>query len=130
MATYDENMRKLRIMTNNLKQQLGASNGEKSTLNRTLADLQAELKSVAAERDSLRANAGTGADASKELTSQLELLRQEKATLEKALADEKASKAATAPQATPSPDQSALVVSSSVSCLNPTSDVPAGEFAV
>ena len=111
MATYDENMRKLRSMTNNLKQQLGASNSEKSTLNRTLASLQAELKSVAAERDSLRGNAGTGAEASKEVTSQLESLRQEKAGLEKALADERASKAAVA-QAAPLPDQSSLIVGS------------------
>lgn len=103
-------MRKLRSMTNNLKQQLGASNGEKSTLNRTLADLQAELKNVIAERDSLRTIAGTGADTSKELTSQLESLRQEKVTLEKALVDEKASKAAAA-QAAPS-DQSSLIVGS------------------
>jgi nucleoprotein TPR len=111
MATYDENMRKLRSMTNNLKQQLGASNSEKSTLNRTLASLQAELKSVAAERDSLRGNAGTGAEASKELASQLESLRQEKAGLEKALADEKASKAAAAQAA---PDQSSAIVGSYV----------------
>ncbi|KAF8443123.1 hypothetical protein L210DRAFT_3620711 [Boletus edulis BED1] len=104
MATYDENMRKLRSMTNNLRQQLGASNSEKSALNRTLADLQAELKSVVVERDSLRNSAGTGA----ELTSQVELLRQEKVALEKALADEKASKAAAA-QSTPLPDQTPLI---------------------
>ena len=104
-------MRKLRNMINNLRQQLGASNSEKSTLNRTLADLQAELKSVVTERDSLRGNAGTGVEASKELTSQLESLHQEKAGLEKALADEKASKAAAA-QAAPLPDQSSLVVGS------------------
>lgn len=104
-------MRKLRNMTNNLRQQLGASNSEKSTLNRTLADLQAELKSVAAERDSLRTNAGTGVEASKELTSQLESLRQEKTALGKALADERASKAAAA-QVVPSPDQSSLIVGS------------------
>jgi len=110
MATYDENMRKLRSMTNNLKQQLGASNSEKSTLNRTLAELQAELKSVVVERDSLRANAGNNVEPSKELTSQLESLRQEKAALEKALADEKASNAVV--QAAPSPDQSSVIVSS------------------
>ncbi|KAG6376921.1 hypothetical protein JVT61DRAFT_953 [Boletus reticuloceps] len=111
MATYDENMRKLRSMTNNLRQQLGASNSEKSALNRTLADLQAELKSVVVERDSLRNSAGTGAEASKELTSQVELLRQEKVALEKALADEKASKAAAAAQSTPLPDQTPLIES-------------------
>ncbi|KAG8214434.1 hypothetical protein J3R82DRAFT_9457 [Butyriboletus roseoflavus] len=110
IATYDENMRKLRSMTNNLKQQLGASNGEKSTLNRTLADLQAELKSVVAERDSLRTNTGAGTEVSKDLTSQLESLRQEKVALEKTLADEKASKTVTA-QAAPSPDQLSLVES-------------------
>lgn len=108
-------MRKLRSMTNNLKQQLGASNSEKSTLNRTVADLQAELKTVVAERDSLR-NAGTNTEASKELTSQLESVRQEKAGLEKALADEKASKAAPTPPA-PSPDQSLLIVSSCTHAL-------------
>lgn len=116
-------MRKLRSMTNNLKQQLGASNGEKSTLNRTLANLQAELKSVVVERDSLRTNAGTGADASKELTSQLESLRQEKAALEKALSDEKAS------QAAPSPDQTSLIVSSYIR-IYMSSNAPTGEFAV
>lgn len=113
MSTYDENVRKLRGMTNNLKQQLGASNSEKSTLNRTLAGLQAELKSVVAERDSLRANSGTGAETSKEFTSQLESLRQEKVELEKALADEKASKAA-ATQVEPSSDQSSLIVGSNI----------------
>lgn len=106
-------MRKLRSMTNNLKQQLGASNSEKSTLNRTLADLQAELKSVVAERDSLRTNAGTSTDASKELTNQLESLRQEKVALEKALSDEKASQVAAA-QAAPSPDQTSVIVGSHI----------------
>lgn len=115
VATYEENMRKLRNMNNNLKQQLGASNGEKSTLNRTLADLQAELKSVVVERDSLRANTGNGAEVSKEVTSQLESLRQEKIALEKALADEKASKAVAA-QTAPSPDQSSVIVRSYILC--------------
>ena len=112
LSTYDENMNKLRSVTNNLRQQLGASNSEKSNLNRTLADLQAELKSAVAERDALRAGAGAGAgaEASKELAGQLESLRQEKAVLEKALADEKASKGI----ATPSPDQSSVVVGSHI----------------
>lgn len=112
MASYDENMRKLRSMTNNLRQQLGALNSEKSTLNRTLAELQAELKSVVVERDSLRANAGNNAEPSKELTSQLESLRQEKASLVQALADEKASKVVAAAQAAPPPDQSSVIVGS------------------
>ena len=114
MATYDESIRKLRGMNSNLRQQLGTYNSEKSTLNRTLADLQAELKNVVAERDSLRVNSGTGAEASKELASQLESLRQEKAALEKTLADEKTSKAAAAAtaQVAPSSDQSSLIVGS------------------
>ncbi|KIJ62559.1 hypothetical protein HYDPIDRAFT_93869 [Hydnomerulius pinastri MD-312] len=75
-----------------------AFNSEKSALSQTISDLQANVKSLTAERDSLRG--GASADGT---SSQLEAMRQEKAALEKALADEKASKASS--QATPSPDQ-------------------------
>jgi nucleoprotein TPR len=97
-------VRKYKDHTANLKGHLGIINGERSALKQSMSDLQAELKSVTAERDSLRANSSTGADASREL----ETLRQEKATLEKALTDEKASK--TISQTVPSPDQLSLVV--------------------
>ncbi|KAF9220879.1 hypothetical protein BS17DRAFT_786120 [Gyrodon lividus] len=105
VATYEENLRKYRDLTANLKGRLGAFNSEKSTLNQTISDLQVELKSATAERDSLRATAGAGADTSKEL----ETLRQEKATLEKTLADEKASKATS--QTASSSDQLSLIES-------------------
>ncbi|KAF8843385.1 hypothetical protein BDN67DRAFT_924393 [Paxillus ammoniavirescens] len=105
VAILEENVRKYKDHTANLKSHLGIINGERSALKQSMSDLQAELKSVTAERDSLRANSSIGADASREL----ETLRQEKATLEKALADEKASK--TISQTVPSSDQSLLVES-------------------
>ncbi|KIK98776.1 hypothetical protein PAXRUDRAFT_823499 [Paxillus rubicundulus Ve08.2h10] len=105
VAILEENVRRYRDQTASLKGHLGLINSEKSTLKQTMSDLQADLKNVTAERDSLRANSSTGTDTSREL----ETLRQEKAALEKALTDEKASKAIS--QTVPSPDQSSLVES-------------------
>lgn len=91
------------------RQRLGQVNQERSRMNQQVKELQEQVRTLTAERDTLRAGAGAGADsdASKELTAQLDALRHEKATLEKALAEEKAKP----PQSAPSPDQATLIAS-------------------
>ncbi|KAG2144206.1 hypothetical protein DEU56DRAFT_790720 [Suillus clintonianus] len=73
------------------KSSLGLLNSEKSQLNATVSELEGKIKTLTAERDALRTTSAP--DASQQLNSQLERLRQEKATLEQALAKERAAKA-------------------------------------
>ena len=72
------------------KSRLGIVNAEKSKLAADLAELQNQMKILTAERDALK-NA-TSNEPSKNFTQELDALRREKAVLEKALADEKATK--------------------------------------
>ncbi|KAH7885445.1 hypothetical protein F5I97DRAFT_1885511 [Phlebopus sp. FC_14] len=116
VEALEENMRKHKeSQAKNIEQfrtRLGALNAEKSQLNKTVNELQTEVKNLAAERDVLRSGGGTGGpstDSSKELTSQVEALRQEKATLEKTLAEERASRASAPPPS--SPEQASLIAS-------------------
>ncbi|KAI6151410.1 hypothetical protein EDD17DRAFT_1636802 [Pisolithus thermaeus] len=87
------------------RQRLGQVNQERSRMNQQVKELQEQVRTLTTERDTLRA--GADSDASKELTAQLDALRHEKATLEKALAEEKAKP----PQSAPSPDQATLIAS-------------------
>ncbi|KAG2344469.1 hypothetical protein BDR05DRAFT_975520 [Suillus weaverae] len=89
------------------KSNLGLLNSEKSQLTATVSELEGKIKTLTAERDVLRTTPAP--DASQQLNSQLETLRQEKITLEQALAHERAAKAQ-APIEAPS-DQAALIAS-------------------
>ncbi|EGN98500.1 hypothetical protein SERLA73DRAFT_169454 [Serpula lacrymans var. lacrymans S7.3] len=87
-----------------VRQRLGLLNNEKSQLNATVAELRAQVKTLTTERDAIQSSAapvltsGSGND----LTDQVESLRKEKNSLEKALADEKATK--NQPPVDPNPD--------------------------
>ncbi|KAI6016240.1 TPR/MLP1/MLP2-like protein-domain-containing protein [Pisolithus marmoratus] len=96
--------------TEGFKQRLGQVNQERSRMNQRIKELESQVGTLTAERDTLRTGAGASADsdAPKELTAQLDALRQEKAALEKALADERAKPP---PQPAPSLDQAALIAS-------------------
>ena len=72
------------------KSRLGIVNAEKSKLAADFAELQNQMKVLTAERDALKNT--TSSEPSKNLTQELDALRREKAVLEKALADEKATK--------------------------------------
>jgi hypothetical protein len=85
------------------KSRLGQLNAEKSKLNADFADSQNQVKALTAERDSLKNKAMD--DASQGLATQIETLRHEKSLLEKALAEEKASKVQVQ-----DPDQVSLIV--------------------
>jgi nucleoprotein TPR len=89
------------------KSNLGLLNSEKSQLNATISELEGKVKTLTAERDALRTTSAP--DASQQLNSQLETLRQEKVTLEQALANERAAKFRAPAEA--SPDQAAVIAS-------------------
>ncbi|KAG1718379.1 hypothetical protein EDB19DRAFT_2046239 [Suillus lakei] len=89
------------------KSSLGLLNSEKSQLNATVSELEGKIKTLTAERDALRTTSAP--DASQQLIPQLETLRQEKATLEQALASERAAKAQAPAEG--SLDQAALIAS-------------------
>ncbi|KAG1722508.1 TPR/MLP1/MLP2-like protein-domain-containing protein [Suillus lakei] len=83
----DSNMKSV----DKFKSSLGLLNSEKSQLNATVSELEGKIKTLTAERDALRTT--TVPDPSQQLNSQLERLRQEKATLEQVLCNERAAKA-------------------------------------
>lgn len=85
-------------------------NNEKSQLNVTISELEGKIKTLTAERDALRTTSAP--DASQQLKSQMETLRQEKVALEQALANERAAKAQAPAEG--SSDQAALIV-----CFSP-----------
>jgi nucleoprotein TPR len=89
------------------KSNLGLLNNEKSQLNATISELEGKVKTLTAERDTLRTTSAP--DASQQLNSQLETLRQEKVTLEQALANERAAKFRAPAEA--SSDQAAVIAS-------------------
>lgn len=89
------------------KSSLGLLNNEKSQLNATISELEGKIKTLTAERDALRTTSAP--DASQQLKSQLETLRQEKVTLEQTLANERAAKAQAPAEG--SSDQAALIAS-------------------
>ncbi|KAG1780540.1 hypothetical protein EV702DRAFT_1078352 [Suillus placidus] len=89
------------------KSNLGLLNSEKSQLTATVSELEGKIKTLTAERDVLRTTPAP--DASQQLNSQLETLRQEKITLEQALDHERAAKAQAPIEA--SSDQAALIAS-------------------
>jgi nucleoprotein TPR len=89
------------------KSNLGLLNSEKSQLNATISELEGKVKTLTAERDTLRTTSAP--DASQQLNSQLETLRQEKVTLEQALANERAAKFRAPAEA--SSDQAAVIAS-------------------
>ncbi|KAG2147462.1 uncharacterized protein EDB93DRAFT_1147386 [Suillus bovinus] len=89
------------------KSSLGLLNNEKSQLTATVNELEGKIKTLTAERDTLRT--ASASDASQQLNSQLETLRQEKAALEQALANERAVKAQAPSEG--SSDQAALIAS-------------------
>ncbi|KAI6009008.1 hypothetical protein BKA83DRAFT_648805 [Pisolithus microcarpus] len=95
--------------TESFRQRLGQVNQERSRMNQQVKELQEQVKTLTAERDTLRAGASVSADsgASNELNAQIDTLRHEKATLERALAEEKAKPS----QSASSPDQTALIAS-------------------
>jgi nucleoprotein TPR len=81
-------------------------NKDKSELSTTVSELRTQLQKVTAERDSLKAQSGTVAESqdSRGLTEQLEVLKNEKAALETALAVAKSQ------TSSEKPDQTALIV--------------------
>ncbi|KAG2753160.1 hypothetical protein P692DRAFT_20797402 [Suillus brevipes Sb2] len=89
------------------KSSLGVLNNEKSQLNATISELEGKIKTLTAERDALRTTSAP--DASQQLKSQLETLRQEKVALEQALANERAAKAQAPAEGLS--DQAALIAS-------------------
>ncbi|KAG1824960.1 hypothetical protein EV424DRAFT_710307 [Suillus variegatus] len=89
------------------KSSLGLLNSEKSQLNATVNELEGKIKTLTAERDALRTTSAS--DASQQLNSQLETLRQEKVALEQALANERAVKAQASAEG--SSDQATLIAS-------------------
>ncbi|KAG1766147.1 hypothetical protein EDD22DRAFT_978513 [Suillus occidentalis] len=92
------------------KSSLGLLNNEKSQLNTTINELEGKIKTLTAERDALRTTSAP--DASQQLKLQLETLRQEKVTLEQALANERAAKAQAPAEG--SSDQAALIALSKI----------------
>ncbi|KAA1475643.1 hypothetical protein DENSPDRAFT_435671 [Dentipellis sp. KUC8613] len=84
---------------------MGIFNNEKSALATQLKDVEAQLKTVTAERDALKESAGSSTVVPQQASEELEKLRQEKAALEQALQDEKAKQP---PAAAPAPDTTEL----------------------
>lgn len=84
---------------------MGALGAENTQLKSTLEEAQKESAAIAEERDALKTTAAT-AEPQPLLTEELERLRQEKATLEQALQEEKAKQPVQAPA--PTPDTSDL----------------------
>lgn len=93
--------------TKGFRDRLGQLNSEKSTLNATISDLSSKLKAVTAERDSLKAAPAQSNDSTQELAQQLEVLRREKAAVDKLL-DEETAKPKGAPDQ--SSEHAALIV--------------------
>jgi hypothetical protein len=100
------------------RQRMGALGAENTQLKSNLEEAQKASAAIAEERDSLKAAATTesqppAASSEQPLAEELERLRQEKATLEQALQEEKAKP----PVQAPAPDTSDLE-SRLVSCFS------------
>ncbi|KAH7914261.1 hypothetical protein BJ138DRAFT_435144 [Hygrophoropsis aurantiaca] len=100
ISLLEENIRRYRDTLGKANEMTKRLREEKAQLSGTITELQTKV-------DALSANQAT-ADASKDLSDQLTSLRQEKEAVEKALADEKAARAAQ-PSSTPSPEQTAAL---------------------
>ncbi len=95
-----------------------------ATYEAKVTELEGQITTLTTERDSLKIQvenqSSSGSSREQELTVQIDTLTAEKASLEKALADEKA-KALVAAVPTPadaSPEQAALIVSPSATCID------------
>lgn len=108
----EKNLKAHRDALAQFKQRMGQVNGEKAQLNRELSEAREQLKALNAQLEGLKNATPAPGEGSQQLKAELAKLRMEKATVDRALAEERAKQANATPAANVNALQAQIVSTS------------------